>query len=97
MTKLEALQAMVEYENDNLLSKVLIDRELTGTDTYAATDAGDIELCAADVYMMLATHPELKEGSRTVKYSASVLRSMALEIYQKHDEGPNTIDGTELF
>ena len=99
MTMTEALQALLEYENDNLLTKVLLDRDVTAADTYTGTDVQkkSIDLCAADVYMMLSTHPEIREGSRFTKFDAMSLRAMADILYNKHSSAEATIDGTPLW
>ena len=97
MTLLEALQSMVEYTNANLLSKALTDRGLTATATYAKADKEKVELCAADVYMALAAHPEFREGSRVVKYDGNTLKALAQAIYNEYDEDEPTIDGSPLW
>jgi hypothetical protein len=64
MTVLEALQSFAEYDNENLLSKVLADNRLSGTDTYDPDDHQvKIDLACADLYEHLATHPEMQEES----------------------------------
>jgi len=95
MTNTEALQAMTEYSNDNLLAKILADHSLTPGGTYSDQEA--IDLCAADLYFTLAAHPELKEGSLLIKYNAQQLRAMRKEILRKYNEHSDNIDGTALW
>ena len=97
MTNKEALQTQTEYENDNLLEKLLLDRGLEAEGTYAAANAKDIDLCAADLYFTLATHPELREGAFTIKYSGAQLIAMAKRILQKYDMNEPTVNGGAIW
>lgn len=97
MTNLEALQSMTEYSNDNLLEKILTDHSLTTSGTYGSQE--DIDLCAADLYFVLAAHPDLKEGSLFIKYNSSQLRVMAKVLQQKYasDAEKANVDGMALW
>lgn len=86
MTNLAALQSLIEYSNSNLFEKVLTDRGVVGSTTYTASNQEDIDLCLADIYMYLATHPEFKEGSMMTKYSSGTLTAMARRIYQQYGD-----------
>lgn len=97
MTNKEALQSLTEYYNNNLVEKVLLDREITAGTTYTASAAKNIDLCAADLYLFLAGHPELKEGSRLVKYSPGQLNKMRREILRKYDLEDASVDGTAIW
>ena len=97
MTNKEALQSQTEYDNDNLLEKLLLDRGLATGGTYAAANAKDIDLAAAALYFTLAAHPELKEGSFTVKYNGAQLRLMAKEILQKYDLNEAVVNGAAIW
>jgi len=57
MTNKEALQSLTEYENDNLLEKLLLDRGVEAEGTYTAANEKDIDLAAASLYFALAAHP----------------------------------------
>lgn len=97
MTNLEALQSMTEYSNDKLLEKILTDHSLTTSGTYGSQK--DIDLCAADLYFVLAAHPDLKEGSLFIKYNSSQLRVMAKVLQQKYasDAEKANVDGMALW
>ena len=83
---------MVEYENDNLLVKALLDRGVSDTtSTYSASHQQSVELAAADVYLALATHPDLREGSRFVKYSSGALMAIRQKLLKKHGQAGVTI------
>lgn len=84
MTNLEALQAMLEYENDNLLAKALVDRGLTSTTTYTTAYQKLVELAAADIYLILLNHPEFREGSKYVKYTREALLALRRGLLIKH-------------
>ena len=97
MTNKEALQSQTEYSNDNLLEKLLLDRGLEAGGTYAASNAKDIDLCAASLYFTLAAHPKLKEGSFTIKYNGAQLRIMAKDILKKYDMDEATVNGAAIW
>ena len=97
MLNKEALQSLTEYENDNLLEKLLLDRGVAAGDDYSAANAKDIDLCAADLYFTLATHPDLREGSFTIKYSGAQLIAMGKRILQKYDMDKPTVNGEVVW
>ena len=97
MTNKEALQSQTEYKNDNLLEKLLLDRNIATGGTYAAVNSKDIDLAAASLYFTLAAHPELKEGSFTVIYSGAQLIAMAKRILKKYDEDEPTVNGEAIW
>lgn len=97
MTNKEALQSQTEYSNDNLLEKLLLDRGVATGGTYVAANAKDIDLCAADLYFTLATHPILKEGSLSIKYSGAQLIAMAKRILRKYDMDEPTVSGEAII
>jgi len=97
MTNKEALQSLTEYDNDNLLEKLLLDRGVATGGTYAAANAKDIDLAAASLYFTLAAHPEFKEGSYTTKYSGVQLIAMARMILQKYGEDAATVNGAAIW
>jgi len=92
MTNLQALQSMIEYDNDNLLAKALTDRALDGTATYALTYQKSVELAAADIYLILANHPKFREGSKYIEYSTGALMALRRELLLKHGAEGGTID-----
>jgi len=97
MTNKEALQSQTEYKNDNLLEKLLLDRGVATGGTYVAANAKDIDLCAADLYFTLATHPEYKEGAFSIKYSGAQLIAMAKRILRKYDMDEPTVSGEAII
>jgi hypothetical protein len=91
MTVLQALQAMLEYENDNLLSKALTDNGATATATYSAADEQAVDMAAADIYLVLLNHPDFREGSKYVNYSKGALMSLRRELLRKWNALPVTV------
>jgi len=85
MTNLEALQSLTEYrsDTDNLFEKSLLDRAITGGDTYAAANEQEIDLTMADIYLYFAGHPEMNDGRWGVKYPVETLRSLRKDLYSK--------------
>lgn len=97
MTNKEALQSLTEYSNDNLLDKLLLDQGIATGGTYVAANAKNIDLAAASLYFTLVAHPELKEGSFSVKYSGAELIAMANRILQKHGLDEPTVNGAAIW
>jgi hypothetical protein len=85
MTVLQALQAMLEYKNDNLLAKALIDNGVSNSSaTYTIGDEKTVDLAAADIYLILCNHPSFREGSKYIDYSKGTLMSLRRELLRKH-------------
>ena len=97
MTNKEALQSQTEYKNDNLLEKLLLDRGVATGGTYAAANAKDIDLCAANLYFTLAAHPDYREGAFSVKYNGAQLNAMAKTILKKYDMDKPTVSGEAIW
>lgn len=84
MTTLEALQAMIELDNDNLLAKALADRSLNGTETYSATYTVSVELACADVCDALLAYPDFSEGGLSIRFDKAGLTALRDKLYAKH-------------
>ncbi len=101
MTNLQALQAMTEYSNDNLLAKVLMDNGVDGTGTYSAGNKQSVDLALADVYLYLATHPKENEGSWAVEWDAARLLAARRDIYNRYGltppEDENAVSDRQLI
>jgi len=97
MTNKEALQSQTEYKNDDLLEKLLLDRGVATAETYVAANAKDIDLCAANLYFTLAAHPDLREGSFSLKYNGNQLIAMAKRILKKYDMDEPTVSGEAIW
>ena len=91
MTKLEVLQAMIDFEvPENVYSKVLIDAGVDGAATYTVADRKEIDLCLAELYLFLATKADVKEGDliiTTDRRTFLVLRNEILAKYGLLEEG----------
>ncbi len=77
MTIKEALQAESEYDNTNLIDKILLDvlpTGITGSTTYvSATHKDYVSEATAYLLRAAARSPEFREGSRFIKYSTKDL------------------------
>ena len=91
MTNLAALQSMVEYDNDDLLSKALTDRGVSSSATYSAANQQSVELAAADIYLVLLNHPDFREGSKSIAYKPGALMALRNRILAKYGMSDNTI------
>ena len=84
MTITEALQAEVEYQNTNIVEKILLDvlpTGIAGSTTYvSATHKDYVSEGAAYLMRAAARSPEFKESSRFIKYNASALLREAKSI-----------------
>jgi len=107
MTTLEALKATIEfqYTNDDLFTKVLTDRDMTGSETYTKADyQKKIDLACADLYLYLASHPDLKEGGLSLSWSKQQLLTARRKLFAKYglnppeiSSRPGNIDGTRVW
>ena len=86
MTNLQALQSQVEYDNDEMFEKALLDNDVTPSSTYCKANKKVIDLALADVYLVMAALPEFKQGSHLQKYDSKTLLSMRAAILRKYDE-----------
>lgn len=83
MTNLEALQSMTEYSNANLFTKTMTDRGVSPSGSYGAGNAQVLDLCLADIYLYLATHPEIREGALSVAWTPERLMAARRDLYTK--------------
>jgi len=98
MTILQALQSLTEYENDNLLSKVLADNGLTPSDTYASlSHKNKVASASADLYEAMAALPEFKDGNSATKWTAKILLSQARQIRKTLGIKHATISGKAIW
>lgn len=84
MTKLQAIQSLVEYSNDNLFMKVLTDHGITSSATYTSSDQQEIDLALCDILLAMARLPEFKEGSHSVKYNSGQLLAWRKDILKTY-------------
>jgi hypothetical protein len=83
---------MLEYENDNLLAKALTDQGVTNTSaTYSAAYEEDVDLAAADIYLILCNHPVFREGSKYIDYSKGALLALRKELLSKWNKLSDSI------
>lgn len=85
MTNLEAFKASTEYRStdDNLFTKILLDNGITGGTTYAASAEQSIDIALADLYLYLATHPDIAETGHSEKWDRNKFIQLRRDIYSK--------------
>lgn len=90
MTNLQALQSYPEFDglSDNLLTKALLDNSITSDDDYTISDAKSMDLCAADIYLIMSTMPEYKEGTQSEKWNQKSCLTARCNLYKKWGETP---------
>lgn len=94
MTRLEALKAMVEYENDNLFEKVLTDHGIDGSAAYTTQAKRELDLALADILEYMAALPDFREGSLSTKYSAAGLIAWRKRLLVRYGlAGAHTVNG----
>lgn len=88
MTITEAIKSYPALEDvkQNLINKACIDREISGDSSYSASVKEKTELVAADLMVLMATHPEFREGDLSMKYTPAELKAMAKKIYDEYDD-----------
>ena len=82
MTISDAILAeLMDYEiPDNLLTKALLDNNVSGSQTYASSDQQAVDTVLRSIYLTLATQSDIKQGSYVVKYDSAKLFSKITEI-----------------
>lgn len=91
MTNKEALQGLVTVDNDNLINKTLLDRNLgNGSTEYESANKTVIALCGADIAMFQAFNPDFKEGNMSITTKKELIE-YANYIYKKYDETENIL------
>ena len=93
MTILEAFKSGIEfaYSNDNLFTRILTDRGLTGSTAYTASYAQDVDLAIADLYGYLVVHPDYSEGKQSQTWDRGKLLYARRMLYAKHGQIPPEI------
>jgi len=100
MTVKEALEAgLTDLEvSDNLITKVMLDNEVDGTVNYAKDDHQEaVDICRRDIYLILASSPEIREGSFAIRYSAGQLIALAKAINRKYGLEEATVSGVSKW
>ena len=85
MTNLEALSESVNYPvSDRKLLKILIDRDVNEHEEYLGTFP-DFELAKADLYVLLASSPNISEGDMSISTSdRETYKRLAGSIYSRY-------------
>lgn len=88
MTNLEALKAIVGYPlEDNSFKLALINRALTETETYSASNLKKLELAKADCLSTILSTPTVLEGGYQLSHSnKGEVRKEAERLYLKWGE-----------
>lgn len=73
MTNLAALQSTISVDNENLYKKVLIDNELSESETYTKSNAAKIDLCKAAIIEFILSESDFSEGNLSIKYDRAEL------------------------
>jgi hypothetical protein len=102
MTNLEALRHSVAAPvSDGSLEIILTDRGINKAGTYAGKNR-EFDLAKADLYVLLATHPNISEGGYSVSYTEKEnLLNLANNIYGSYGEPlqgkPSVRDASHLW
>lgn len=101
MTRLEALQSIVQSSNTNLLAKVMLDLDIDSTITYTAADADNNELAMGWVFYYVSLMPDITEGGLSIKWDRRALMAEVSRIFRKYEVSGvtvgSTIDGTSRW
>ena len=86
MTNKEALVAVLRITvPDASLEKAMIDREVTGTNTYTKENEKNIDLCAVDVLHGLLSEPDVSEGGYSIRFDRNAVQQRLLLLAKKHN------------
>ena len=90
MTVLQALKTSVGYPLDVVyLERILLDRNINADDVYCGI-SGDFMLAKADVYMMIASTPNVTMDGFSITVR-EMLSGMAENIYRRYGSGKENI------
>lgn len=71
---------------DNYITKVLVDRSVTGSVDYTLELKPTVDLCAADCYVAQVNNPDFSEGRFSQKMSRGNMLAMADRLYRDNGE-----------
>lgn len=70
----------------NIVELAFINRGIESTDDYNVDRLKELELVTADLYLHIASMPEIREGELSLKWDAAVLKKRARNIYLKYGD-----------
>lgn len=76
----------LEDVNPNFLEKTLIVRSLNGADNYSAAVDKQVNLTAADLYVMVVNSPDFSENKLTISHPRSFYTATAVRLYKENGE-----------
>lgn len=71
---------------DNYITKVLVDRSVSGSVDYALELKQTVDLCAADCYVAQVSSPDFSEGRYSQKMSRAQMLAAADKLYRDNGE-----------
>lgn len=88
MTYFDAIRTNPTFVNlpTDVVETAFISRGVESTDDYTASGLENLELITADLYVIIATTPEFREGALMVKYNTALLLSRARNFYLKYED-----------
>jgi hypothetical protein len=91
LTRKEAILAPFDFPvPDNLVEKVMVDRELKGDANYVLADKETVELCTADLCGLLVKYASEKEGEFATTFDTGKMKELRAEILNKYGEADTT-------
>ena len=85
MTRKEALLSIFQFSvDDNTVNKVFIDKGIDPDSAYTTYDKSNIDICCADLCLVLLNQPDISEGSFSIKYDKAALRFTREEILRRY-------------
>lgn len=86
MTKKEALLSMLPVSlPDNLIEKVLTDKDVNGVATYSTTNEKEVDMIYVELLSFVIIQPELSEGGLSLKVVRGRCIAERNRILKKHD------------
>lgn len=88
MTLFEAIRSnpsLAEIQDDTIQA-YCVNRGYEWTNEYTASDLQKLELVTADLYLEMATQPNIKEGSLSIQRNARIILNRARQIYLKYED-----------
>ena len=88
MTLFEAIRSnpsLAEIQEDTIKAWC-VSRGYEWSNEYTASDLQKLELVTADLYLDMATQPNIKEGNLAIQRNAGILMNRARQIYLKYED-----------
>lgn len=99
MTIKQALIANISIPgiDDNLVEKVLIDNDLTGSTTYASNLKGQVDVCAISALLVALQTQSMSEGGFSVSFNFEAARLKIVSLAKANPDSPISQEALSIY